>query len=62
MLSISYVIELTQVQLFITNLFFKSRNYVLIILAFYLLLVLLSIVNIARSNAGPIKSFFTYEQ
>lgn len=46
----------------ITNLFFQSRNLLLIILALYLLLVLLRIVNIARSNFGPIKSFFTYEQ
>lgn len=46
----------------ITNLFFQSRNLLLIILALYLLLALLRIVNIARSNLGPIKSFFTYEQ
>lgn len=46
----------------LSNLFFQSRNLLLMILAIYLLIVLLSIVNIARSNSGPIKSFFKYEQ
>ena len=55
-------IELLNNRLFITNLFFKSRNFILLVLALYLLLVLLRIVNLARSNRGPIKSFFTYEQ
>lgn len=55
-------LEINYNSLFITNLFFKSRNFLLIILALYLLLVLLRIVNMARSNSGPIKSFFTYEQ
>lgn len=49
-------------RIFITNLFFKSRNILLLILALYLLLILLSIVNVARSNLGSIKSFFNYEQ
>jgi len=55
-------IELLNNRLFITNLFFKSRNFILLVLALYLLLVLLRIVNLARSNRGSIKSFFTYEQ
>lgn len=55
-------IELLNNRLFITNLFFNSRNFILLVLALYLLLVLLRIVNLARSNRGPIKSFFTYEQ
>jgi hypothetical protein len=52
----------TYKRIFITSLFFQTRNILLIILALYLLIVLLSIVNIARSNSGPIKSFFTYDQ
>lgn len=48
--------------LIITNLFSNSRNITLIILALYLLIVLLTIVNIASSNTGPIKSFFYYDQ
>ena len=58
-----YSVEISRGEkLLITNLFFNSRNFLIIILALYLLLVLLRIVNMASSNAGPIKSFFTYEQ
>lgn len=55
-------IDLTTSHLLMTNLFINSRNILLLILALYLLIVLLRIVNIARSNSGPIKSFFRYEQ
>lgn len=49
-------------QKIISTLFFESSASILLILAFYLLLVLIRIVKIATSISGPIKSFFTYEK
>jgi len=49
-------------QKIISTLFFESSASILLILAFYLLLVLVRIVKIATSISGPIKSFFTYEK
>lgn len=61
-LPIYQALEINSRNLSITNLFLKSRNFLLAILVVYLLLLLLRIVYITRSNSGPIKSFFMYEQ
>jgi len=46
----------------ISRLYFDFSNIILMFVTLYLVIVLISIVKIATSLSGPIKSFFTHEK